>query len=139
MKLISLIPITCAVLIMNFTACRKPTEMKPAGKLELPRQIQFQLYTDKNFANDNNNILFTLFIQNTRTNRVLWDSLLPVMKIKDIPDLAHKMVMEKTVPEDNGALLKVGFLYSIENVGNSWYFDSSKTDQPLKIVAFNFK
>jgi len=101
------------------------------------RKIRFVLYTDQDFSNDNNNITFTLFIHNSK-NEVLWDSVFAPIKINEIPGQANKVVVEKTVPNDDHSLLKAGFLYSIENVGNSWYYDSSSVGQPLKIVEFNF-
>ena len=116
------------------TSCKKESTDHP----ETPRKIQFSLYTDKDFSTDNSNIVFTVVIENS-TNKVLWDSTLATMKIKDIPDLAHKLVIEKLAPGNNNSLLRVGFLYTIENVGNSWHWDYSNPGETFKKVEFNFK
>jgi len=142
MKYLATWSILFIAIIMMGTACKKPTTGHTAGKTPdtpgVPRKIQFSLYTDRDFSSDNKNITFTLFIQNP-ASQVLWDSVLTPMKIKEIPDLAHKLVIEKTVPGNDGSLLKVGFRYAIENVGISWYFDSSSAGEKFKIVDFNFR
>jgi hypothetical protein len=101
------------------------------------RKIQFCLFTDRDFSKDKDTIRFTLFMQNSR-NKILWDSALAPMQVKDIPDSAHRIIITKKVPGNNMALLKVGFRYSIQNVGNSSYIDTSAAGEILKIVNFNF-
>lgn len=130
--------ICCVAAILTVTSCRKQTKEQNTRDPELPRKIQFQLYTDKDFSGNTDDIYFSLFIHNS-TNKVLWDSLLPVMKIKDIPDLAHKLVMEKSIIVKNSSILKVGFHYVIGNVGNANYIDTSNAGQTIKIVAFKFQ
>ena len=61
------------------------------------------------------------------------------MKINDIPDRPHQLAFEKTVLAANNSLMKIGYRYSIENVGHSWYIDSSSPGQTLKVVDFNFR
>lgn len=133
MKFSLRISILLVTLLFAITSCSKdpvtPTQ---------PRNVQFILYTDKDFSSDNNNIIFKLSIQNS-TNQTLWDSLLAPMKIKDIPNFANKLVYEKQVPGNNASTLKVGFYYTIENVGNSWYVDTFKLGAPLKIIEYNFQ
>jgi len=119
------------------TSCTKQTaETNPANTI--PRKVQFVLYTDKDFADSNSIITFKLSIQKTG-DQVLWDSVLPPMKIKDIPGPANKWVIEKWVPGNDPSLLKIGFYYTIENVGNSWYIDSFKTGDTFKSLEFNFR
>jgi hypothetical protein len=101
-------------------------------------KVQFVLYTDQDFSNDSDQIVFRLSIQKA-PNQSLWDSILPPMAIKDIPDSAHKIVIEKSVSNDNNAFLKCGFYYTIENVGNSWYLDSIPPGVNFKKVEFNFR
>jgi len=103
-----------------------------------PRKVQFDLYTDKDYSNDTHNITFTLFMNKT-TGETLWDSVLAPMEIKDIPDPAHKLIIERAVPGNDTSLLKVGFLYTIEGVGSSWYIDSSNSGETFKIVDYNFQ
>lgn len=105
---------------------------------EVPRKIRFSLSTDKDFSDNNGNITFTLSIRKT-TNQILWDSVLPPMKIKDIPNPGNKLVVEKWVPGNDGSLLNVGFYYAIENVGYSWFLDTSKAGETFKMIDFNFR
>ena len=138
MKFLSFMSIFCVSTILVGTSCKKQTMDPIPGNPEVHRKIQFALYSDKDFSNDNGNITFTLSIQKL-TSQVLWDSVLPQMKIKDIPDVAHKLVIEKLVPNNDNSLLKVGFRYAIENVGSSWHWDSSDAGETFTIVDFNFQ
>jgi hypothetical protein len=124
--------------ILIAVSCKKQISNPPSNNPAAPRKIQFSLYTDKDFSSDNDTITFTLFMQNSK-NENLWDSMLAPMQIKDIPSSAHKLTIEKLVPYNDNSLLKVGFRYSIENVGTSWYFDSSSAGETFKIVNFNFQ
>ena len=119
------------------TSCNKETTDQPPVNT-IPRKVQFVLYTDKDFSNNGQIISFKLSIQKI-SNLVIWDSLLPVMKIKDIPRQANKLVIEKQVPGNDPSLLKTGFYYTIENVGSSWFIDSFKVGETIKILAFNFQ
>ena len=134
-KFLSFMSVFCVSTILVGTSCKKQTTDQSPG---VPRKIQFALYSDKDFSNDNGNITFTLSIQKL-PSQVLWDSVLPQMKIKDIPDVAHKLVIEKLVPNNDKSLLKVGFRYSIENVGSSSHWDSSNAGETFTIVDFNFQ
>jgi hypothetical protein len=108
-----------------------PPVPKPA------RTLRFILYTDKDFSTNNNNISFSLFIRTHSTT--LFDSALATMKIKDIPRLANKIVIEKQVPNDNGSDLAAGFNYTIENVGQSWYTDTIAAGVASKEIVFAFQ
>lgn len=124
--------------LLMVASCKKqetnPLRNVPAGM----RKIQFSLYTDKDFSGYNEKIVFTLSIRRS-TSRVIWDSVLPPMKVKDIPTVANKLVIEKIIPESSSSLLKVGFIYSIENVGMSWFWDKSNPGETFKKVDFNFQ
>src|SRR5258705_2538636 len=120
------------------TSCKKQETANLPKSPAVQRTIQFILYTDKDFSNDQHNISFNLFIQ-TLKNEILWDSTLAPMKVKDIPGEANKIVIQKSLLDKDNSLLKVGFRYAIENVGNSWYFDSSSAGQTFTIVDFNFQ
>ena len=133
MRFLLTILIVCVTATFIGTSCKKDT----TAPLQ-PREVQFLLYTDKDFTSDDGIITFKLSIQNS-SNQLLWDSLLAPMRIKDIPNPANKLVFEKPVPNDDASLLKVGFYYSIENVGNSSYLDSFNYGSALKIVNFNFQ
>ena len=104
----------------------------------VPRKVQFILYTDKNDSSDNHLVVFKPTIENA-AHQVLWDSALAPIAIKNIPDPDHKLFIEKEVPGNDPSLLKVGFYYSIEGVGNSWHLDSFNVGQTLKILEFNFQ
>jgi hypothetical protein len=138
MKHLSILAILFVSAILIETSCRKQTVDQITDSPAVIRKIQFTLYTQNDFSDNNENITFELFIQNSR-NKILLDSTLMSMKIKDIPDFTHKLIIEKTVPNNDTSLLKVGFKYSIENVGNSWHLESFKAGELFKIVDFNFQ
>jgi hypothetical protein len=138
MKFLSIVCILCISTILIGASCKKQTTDQVPNNQGVLRKVQFLLYTDKDFSTDDGIITFTLSIQNS-TNQILWDSVLTPMKIKDIPNLEHKLVAEKIVPDNDTSLLKVGFLYSIENVGNSWHLDSFRVGETFKVVDFNFQ
>jgi hypothetical protein len=122
-------------LIIIVASCKKQNDKR---NHHFPRTVKFLLYTDQNFSHENNIISFTAFIESP-VNRIIWDTVLPPMKISDIPDQAHQLTFQKTVFTENSSLMKVGYRYSIEDVGHSWYIDSSSPGQTLKVVDFNFR
>jgi hypothetical protein len=99
------------------------------------RSIKFLLHTEQDFSNDNDSIIFSVFIRSH--TEVLFDSMLYSMKIKDIPSSANQLVFEKKVVGNN-ADLSVGFRYEIRNVGFSWYTDTCQSGQTSKVVDFSF-
>ena len=137
MKFLSTISILCALTILIGTSCKKQI-VDPVTVNQPVRKVQFVLYTDKDFSNNNSIISFKLSIQNS-ASLVLWDSALAPMKIKDIPNLLNKLVIERTVPNNDPSQLKVGFQYAIENVGNSWYYDSFQAGETFKTVDYDFQ
>jgi hypothetical protein len=123
-----------ALVVVAFAACRKdhPTPPNP------PRTIQYQLYTDQDFSTDLHTITFRLTIHGR--NNVLFDSALAPMLIKDVPNKAHQLVFQKLVPPgfDKDTLV-VGFVYDIQDVGESWLLDTCAPGQRLKIVDYDFR
>lgn len=70
----------------------------------------------------------------------LFDSSLAPMTIATIPDSLHALVFRKNVPSGyEQAKLAVGFFYAIDNVGESWFLDSSIAGQTVKKVEYNFQ
>jgi hypothetical protein len=116
---------------MFLLSCKKSNQAPPDT-----RKVKFQLYTTDNFSTSTERIDFSVFI--SAGNTTLWDSALAPMNIKDIPGPGNKLVIEKQVPGNNSGDLVVGFRYTIENVGNSWYQDTSKAGSTLKILDYNF-
>lgn len=134
MKSFSLCLVLAICGVLATTSCQNnSTDPVPAA----PREVQFTLYTDKDFSTENGLITFRASIQNNK-NQTLWDSVLAPMKIKDIPNLQHKIVFNKSVSTSNSSVLKVGFYYTIENVGNSWHLDSFNAGETFKAIDFNF-
>jgi hypothetical protein len=135
-------PLTLSILFISIivivTSCKKTINEPVNNNTDVSRKIQFVLYTDKDQSNDNDVATFRLSIQRL-PNLVLWDSVLALMRIKDIPSFAQKLVIEKTVPGNDPSLLKVGFIYSIENVGNSSHMLYSQAGENYKVVDFNFQ
>ena len=150
MKKVVILSGLIVLVISSVISCIKQPEVQMPASNEVARKVQFILYTDKDFSDDNNTITFKLSIQTINkqvpmgpglkpTTEVLWDSTLAPMKIKDIPHLAEKLIIEKTVTAKESSLLKVGFYYSIENVGNSQHFDAFNAGETFKILDFNFQ
>ena len=139
MKYLSIISILCVSTILIGTSCKKQiTNSVLNSNSKTLRKVRFVLYTDKDFSSDNDSIFFKLSIQKAR-NQVLWDSMLAPMKVKDIPNLAHKLIVNRLVPGNDPSLLKVGFYYSIKEVGNSWHVEAFNPGETLKVVDFNFQ
>jgi len=139
MKYLSIISILCVSTILIGTSCKKQITYDALNSSSKNlRKVQFVLYTDKDFSSDNHTITFKVSIKKSG-NQVLWDSTLAPMKIKDIPNLAHKLVILKAVPGNDPSLLKVGFYYTIKDVGNSWYLNAFNVGETFKVVNFNFQ
>ena len=123
---------------MTGTSCKKYTSAYNPVYPIVPRLVQFVLFTNGEFSNDNTAVTFTLSIKKP-SGEVLWDSVLAPIKLKDIPTLDHPVFVEKYVPGNGPSLLKVGFLYTIENVGNSSFMVPFEPGETLKKVGFNFE
>lgn len=95
------------------------------------------LYTNNDFSGNNDIIVFSLFMRNHAG--ILFDSALAPMKIMEIPHAKNKIIIEKRVPDNDTSELSVGFLYSIEGVGNSWHLDTCKAGETLKVIEFAFQ
>ena len=130
--------ILIAMGLIFFTSCKKEPVKNTLPTPVESRNIQFGLYTDQDFSTNNTNITFTLSIKNA-SGQTLWDSVFAPMAIRNIPAPAHKITVDKAVPKDDGSLLKIGFYYTIDGVGSSWYLDSCRPDQKNKAVIFNFR
>jgi hypothetical protein len=119
--------------VIAFCACKKDHPAQPV------RTIQYQLYTDQDFSDDQHTITFRLLMR-TAGNKVLFDSALAPMLVSAVPDKAHQLVFRKVVPPGyENAELAVGFPYAIKDIGESWYIDTCAPGQTLKIVDYNFK
>ncbi len=131
------------VMVVSVIACQKQadsytTDNNTVTQVKPSRQVDFVLYTDQDFSTDNHTIVFNPYIKDS-TNQIIWDSTFPAMKVKDIPKMANQILISKTITGYSNASLKVGFNYSLENVGYSWYIDFSKPGEAMKTVTFNFK
>jgi hypothetical protein len=133
MKKLFILSISVLTIAVGTSSCKK--ENTPGKALD-SRSVKFKLYTDKDFSTDESNITFSIFIRDGETH--LFDSTYAVMKIKDIPKMANAIVAEKKIQANNNRLV-VGFNYTIENVGYSWYVDTLGATQPSKVVDFNFR
>ena len=123
--------------IMIGSSCKKYASDIPIYPI-VPRLVQFLLFTNSDLSNDNTTVTFTLSIKKP-TGEVLWDSVLTPIKLKDIPSLDHPVFVEKFVPDKDPSLLKVGFFYTIDNVGNSSFTVPFEPGETLKKVGFDFR
>lgn len=138
MKKITVLSILFVSMLITMTSCKKyNSDYTPVGT-KFPRRVQFVLYSDKDLSNDNNTITITLSIERS-INDILWDSVLPPMRINDIPRQAEALTVEKYVPGNDQSLVKVGFHYTIENVGSSSHMVPFEPGETFKIVSFNFQ
>ena len=137
MKKIKALSILLVSIIVIGTACKKYQASDMPVNTISPRKIQFVLYTDEDLSADNDLVTFRLSIQKIPLE-IIWDSVLAPMRLKDIPLLAQKLVIEKAVPGNDPSLLKVGFLYSIENTGSSSHMAYIEPGENFKVVDFNF-
>ena len=125
------------LLIVTMESCKKTYPSSGGEDPGTGRKVLFQLYTDKDFSTETSVIKFSIFIRNARTT--FFDSSFASMQIKDIPDAAHKIVIEKTVFGTGNSDLAAGFNYEIQNVGNSWYIDTSRAGNVLKVIDYAFQ
>jgi hypothetical protein len=125
-----------AFFIFTETSCSKQSTLPEQETVAT--SIQFSLYTSKDFLGDESNISFTVFVQDLQ-NQVIWDSALAPMKAKEIPGIANALVIQKSVSSPARQILKAGFKYSIENVGNSWFYDTCNAGASFKEIKFNFQ
>lgn len=122
------------VLPLIIASCQKQSiQTTPSGN----RTIKFILYTNKDFSTINDTINFSLTIRN-QEHTVAFDSALTAIRIKDIPKLSNKWTFTKTVPND-GTILTAGFIYSIKNVGYSWFLDTVGVNQQIKTIEYPFQ
>lgn len=123
------------VVFVVLVSCKKYASTGPMYPVE--RKIRFQLYTRQDFSANSSLIHFSVFIKTV--NNTIFDSTLAPMEIKDIPDSTHKLVIEKTVLGNGNLDLAAGFRYEIDNVGASWFIDTSKAGNTLKIIDYAFQ
>ena len=122
-------------LVLSFSSCDKDGDKPDNNKVE--RKIKFVLYTNEDFSDDEHNITFSVFARDH--DRTLLDSAISTMKVKDIPSVANKIIVEKTLVTDASTDLVAGFVYKIEGVGVSWHLDSIPAGQNNTTIEYAFK
>ena len=127
--------IFCMAFSVMIAACKKSTQTPS------PRTIRYILYTREDFSEVRDTIRFRLRMQTTGiTGRVLLDSGIAPMRVSEVPDSLHRLIFTKTVPPGHEQdKLIVGFIYDIDNVGESWYLDSSAAGEKTKTVEYSFR
>src|SRR3954469_12252060 len=100
-----LIAVVLLSLVLSFTSCDKDGD-QPNNKVE--HKIQYVLYTNEDFSNDEHNITFSVFARDN--DNTLLDSAISTMKVKDIPSAANKIVVEKTLITNASTDLVAGFV-----------------------------
>jgi hypothetical protein len=125
-------------ILFTVVSCKKEEMAEIFTGPTVSRKVQFSLYTSQNFGAYNDSISFLLRIRNAK-GQTLWDSTLPKMRIKDIPNFENRIFVEKAVPDADSSLLKVGFVYTVDNVGISWYQDTMRKSTAIKVMSYNFR
>jgi hypothetical protein len=118
-------------------SCKKDNPYPPPPDHGPERKVSFALFSSDDLSGENGTITFTLHIGTPGST--IWDSVLAPMKIKDIPTLAKELTFEKVVPGNKSGDLQVGFLYAIENVGNSWDLDIFRAGETQKTIEYDFQ
>ena len=127
-----------AAAMLVVTACSKDHYHYPDHGQKSPlRKVRFELFTKEDFSGDKHNITFSLHMHNH--DRKILDSALATMKVEEIPDSLHKIVIEKFVPGNDTATLVVGFEYYIQNVGYSWYLEEFPAKDTFKLLRYSFR
>jgi hypothetical protein len=124
--------------LIGIASCKKSSSPSPSPTPEATRTIRYVLYTTQDFSANADTIRFQLYM--AANGITLFDSAIQPMTINAIPDSLHQLTFTRRVPagqEDDN--LQVGFLYAIDNVGNSWFLDSSSAGQTSKTVLYNFR
>ena len=129
------------VLMIAVASCRKyqlpPVHGRVNHGITQQRKVMYELYTDRDQSGDKKNIHFSIFMRDGRNT--IFDSSLAVMTVENIPDFAHRIIIEKLVPDNDPATLTVGFNYEIEDVGNSWNLDVFPAGDTLKVLDTPFR
>jgi hypothetical protein len=127
--------LAAAALCVVIAACKKnhpnPVKTTPV------RKVRYELFTYLDFSGAKANITFTLHMGDHL--HPIFDSVLPTMRVEQIPDSLHRIIIERTVPGNDTLPLSVGFLYTIENVGSSWFLDSFPAHDTLKVIRYPFQ
>lgn len=133
-----------AMVFQCMVACKKQVYYNDqsgyaSAKTQTNRKVRYILYGDQSvLGSDNSMVTFTLHMSN-RQNRILWDSTLPAMRVKDVPSKFNPISIEKEVPVNDASVLKVGFIYILENIGTSNHLDTFGIGAKLKYLEFNFR
>jgi len=122
------------VLLLIAVSCKKD---QPNAKTNPPRKVRYELYTNEDFSDDQKNIMFSIFMRNGQ--KTVFDSPLATMKIRDIPDSNHRIIIERLAPDNDTSTLVVGFNYQIENVGSSWFLDTFSAGNTFKLLRYPFR
>ncbi|HLA58784.1 MAG TPA: hypothetical protein VK622_08485 [Puia sp.] len=123
-----------AILLFIVVSCKKDQQNAKTNPM---RKVRYELYTNEDFSDDQKNILFSIFMRDGI--KTIFDSPLATMKIKDIPDSNHRIIIEKLAPANAATTLVVGFNYQIENVGISWYLDTFPSSDTFKVLSYPFR
>ena len=125
-------------LIFLLSSCKKDQSVPfDANKNNTSRKVRYELFTTEDFSSDKHNIQFDIFMRSGQ--KTIFDSTLSWIKISDIPDSTHKIIIERLVPGNDYSTLVVGFNYQIEGVGNSWYLEPFPSGDSLKLLRYSFK
>lgn len=103
-----------------------------------PKTVRYIIFTDQDFHDDNHNITFELRIHQLNGRNVL-DTFLAPMKISEIPDKAHALVFDKTVPAGHeNETLQLGIIEEIEDIGIFGTFDTLGANEQHHTIERNF-
>ena len=119
-------------------SCRKSDGDGYGGTsgLSPQRKVRYELYTREDFSGNQESILFSLFMR--VGDKPVFDSALAPMKVEDIPDSAHRIIIERPMPRGFTDTLIVGFGYAIDGVGHSSHDEVFPSGDTFRLVRFIF-
>jgi hypothetical protein len=125
-------------LLVITSSCRKDDgcEYDDASMGMPERRVRYELFTRDDFSGNAETIFFSLFMR--KGSQPVFDSALAPMRVEDIPDSLHRIIIEKPVPDGITDTLIVGINYSIEDVGTSWHEELFPANDTFKLLRFSF-
>ena len=124
-----------------FTSCIKEhCDDKP--DTPVLRKVRYELWAADNFAGQKNNITFRILMRNDRTRKVYIDSSLATMKLDEMPDFDHRIIIEKFVPNNDTATLSVGIVNFLEGpptASSAWRFEDFEKGDNFIAMKWAFR
>ncbi|MEO5564362.1 MAG: hypothetical protein ABIR18_13030, partial [Chitinophagaceae bacterium] len=128
--------VTAITVMIVFISCTKDHDEKTCEPVL--RKVRYELYAADNFAGQKTNITFRIIMRNDRTHKIYIDSSLATMKVEEIPDFQHRIIIEKLVPGNDTATLTVGFINYLEGSSIAWRLEEFEKGDNFIVTKWPF-